>query len=395
MPIPVPAGILPIRDLTTTDILYGDRITSYRWEVYTHSAGADHLLGELDGVVEGSASLSWSLYSAVKGSGSLKVTDLETPREGMIAIKDVPLESARIHPVCVIEGLPEIELGKFVVSGAPEEWTGSGRTLGVDLLDRCSVLDQDQVDESYTVDAATPILAAVATVVASAGESITVDAAVTDTLSSPMVWPAGTTKLTIVNDLLDALNYSALWVDGAGNFRATPYVVPARRSLSYELLNDVKRELVDGDESIYSEAWSRDRDMFGVPNKIIAVQSATGEAPALVGVYTNEDPASPFSYQSRGNRWITRTIDVETPEGTDPEVVAFLEARAQKTLLAASAVQATIKVKHLPTPSRVSDVMRFRNAPAGIDARHVVTNIELEAHALGLMESTLQEVIDL
>lgn len=395
MPIPVPAGILPIHDLTTEDILYGDRVTSYRWEVLTHSGGTDHLRGVLDGVVEGSASLSWSLYSAVKGSGGIKVTDLETARDGLIAIKDVALESVRLRPVCIIDGLPEIPLGVYLVSAAPEEWTGSGRTLGIDLHDRATVLDQDQVDQSYTVDAATPILAAVAAVIASAGESIAVDAAVTATLSSPMVWPAGTSKLTIVNDLLGALNYSSLWVDGQGQFRATPYVVPARRSQSYELLNNVTRELVDGESSIYSDTWSRDRDMFGVPNKVIAVQSASGDAPALVGVYTNEDPGSPFSYPSRG-RWITRTLDgVETPDGDDLAVVAFLESKAQQSLIAASAVQASIKVKHLPVPLRVSDVMRFQNAPAGINKRHVVTNIELEAHALGLMSSTLQEVIDL
>lgn len=393
MPIPIPSGVLPIQPLTSSDILSGDRVTSYRWEVLTHSGGTDHLYGELDGVVEGSASLSWTLYSAVKGSGSLRVTDLAEPREGMIALKDVHLESARIRPVCVIEGLPEIPLGTFLISSAPEEWTGTGKTVALDLLDRTTVLDQDQVEATYTVDAETPILAAVAAVVASAGESISVDAAVTDTLSSPMAWPAGTSKLQIINDLLGVLNYSSLWVDGVGNLRATPYVVPARRSLQYELLNE-PRELVDGESSIYSEQWTRDRDIFGVPNRVIAVQTGGGEDPALVGVYTNEDPSSPFSYPSRG-RWISRTLEVETPDADEAEVVAFLEAKAQQSLIAASAVQASIEVKHLPVPLLVGDVLRFRNVPAGVDARHVVTGIELEAHPLGLMASKMQEVVDL
>jgi hypothetical protein len=267
------------------------------------------------------------------------------------------------------------------------------------LLDRATVLDQDKTDASYTVDTSTPILQAVAAVIASAGERIDIDAAVTDTLASPMVWEAGTSKLQIVNDLLSALNYNSLWVDGIGRYQATPYVVPARRSLTYELLNQ-PRQLVDGEQSIYSAEWSRDRDMFSVPNKTIAVQSGSDDAPALVGVYTNEDPASPFSYPSRG-RWITNVLsDVDVPDFSaeaDPAAatVAFLEAKAQQSLIASSAVQAAVTVKHLPVPLRVSEVMRFKSTPAGIDARHVVTGLKLDANPLGLMESTLQEVIDL
>ena len=393
--IPIPTGIVPLRSLSTDDVLYGDRVTSYRWEVLAHGATSDSLVGYLDGVVDGSASLSWSLFAAVKGSGNMKVADLESAQPGLVTIGDVPLQSARLRPVLVIEGLPEIPLGMYVPSAAPEEWSGTGRVFSLELLDRSTVLDQDRTEQSYTVSATTPILQAVASVIASAGEWITVDAQVTTTPSAPLVWPAGTSKLQIVNDLLAALNYNSLWVDGVGAFRATPYVVPARRSPTYELLNDVERELIDGETSIYSQEWSRDLDMFSVPNKVIAVQAGSGDATPLTGQYSNTDPYSPFSFPSRG-RWITSVLDnVETPSGTAPEVTAFLESKAQQSLIAQSAVQATVSVKHLPVPIRVSDVMRFANAPAGIDARHVVTSVKLAATPLGLMETTLQEVIDL
>lgn len=402
MSIPLPAGIVPVLDLSTGDILYGDRVTSYRWEVMHHntSTGVDSLAGVLDGVVEPSAQLSWSLYNAVKGTGSLKVNDLDEAEPGLLRIADVSLAAARLRPVLVIEGLPEIPLGVYLFSAAPEDWTGAGRVYGLELLDRCTVLDQDLVDVAYTVAAGTVILTAVATVVASAGEQITVDATATATTSSTMVWKAGTSKLQIVNDLLAALNYNALWVDGTGRLRATPYVRPAARSISYELLN-IARELVDGETSIYSEAWSRDRDLFKVPNKVIVVQSGSGTDTPLTGVATNttadvDDPTYPFSYAARGNRWIPRLIEgVDVPDGTTPEKQAYLDARARASLIAASSVQAEVSVKHLPLPVRVSDVVRFANTPAGIDARHVFTSIDLEAHPLGLMTSKLQEVVDL
>lgn len=387
--------VIPIRDLSTREILYGDRVTSYRWEILSHSAGNDQLVGYLDGVVEGGASLSWQAAAAVKGGGNVKVTDLDAPQPGFMSIRQVPLAAARIRPVLVIDGLPEIPLGVYLIAGAPEAWSETGRVLDLELLDRATVLDQDEIAESFTVDTATPILSAVGAVIASAGESIVVDATVTTVLSSPKVWEAGTTKLQIVNDLLEALNYSSLWVDPVGAFQATPYVLPVERSLAYELLNGIDRELVDGDESIYSQDWSRDRDQFRVPNKVIAVQAGNGTTPALVGEATNLDPESPFSYPSRG-RWITKTLTgIDTPSGTDSEIIAFLQSKARQSLIASSAVQATVTVKHLPVPIRVSNVMRFANVPAEIDARHVVTSIKLDANPLGLMQTELQEVIDL
>mgnify|MGYP001809867151 CR=1 FL=1 len=403
MAIPLPSGVLPIRSLTTDEVLYGDRLTSYRWEVLEHADGEDRLVGQLDGVVDGSASLKWSVNEAVKGSGGLKVTDVDEPEPGLFAVNQLELPKVRLRPVLAIDGLPEVPFGVFLVAAAPEEWSATGRLLSLELLDRSTVLDQDAVDESYTVGTSTPILSAVKSVIESAGEAITIDASVTTTLRDPMVWPAGTTKLQIVNDLLSALNYSSLWVDGVGKFRATPYVLPARRSLGYELLNGAERKLVDGEESIYEQEWSRDLDMYRVPNKVIAVASGSGDAAPSIGIATNEDPESPFSYQSRGNRWIVPdsgplTVDVpDFSSAGDPvaATVAFLENAALRSLIARSSIQASVSVKHLPVPLRVSDVVRFQNTPAQINARHTVTQIDLEAHPLGLMKTTLQEVVDL
>lgn len=392
--IPIPSGVLPVRELSTLDVLYGERVTSYRWEVLNHAGGVDTLAGYLDGVEEQSAHLSWTLYNAVKGEGSINVHDLAEAKEGFLRLADLTLTAARIRPVLVVEGLPEIPLGAYLFTAAPEQWTGAGRVHQLELHDRNTVLDQDAVPASYSVPAGTRILAAVAQVIAEAGESITVDAGELAELANPMVWPAGTTRLQIVNDLLDAAGYSSLWVDGVGNYRATPYVLPAARSTRYELLN-AQRELVDGRNSIYSEAWARDRDLFGVPNRVLAIQSGSGDEEPLIGIAENTDPTSPFSYPARG-RWITKVLDgVEVPDGDPEDQQAFLDAKARASLVASSSVQAEITVQHLPIPVRVSDVLRFRNVPAGIDARHVLTKLELDANPTGLMTSTLQEVVDL
>jgi hypothetical protein len=395
MSVLVPAGVIQIKELTTDEILYGNRTTSWRWEVFEHVASVDSLIGYLDGVVDGSASIAELLYASVKGRGNLKVLDLDAATPGFLRIRDLPLSSMRLRPVQVIEGLPDIHWGMYLISAAPEEWSDTGRLLKLELLDKSTVLDQDAVGQTYSVDTSVSILSAVATVIASAGETIVVDAGVTSTLSSPMVWPTGTSKLTIVNDLLGALNYNSLRVDGTGSFVVSPYVVPALRSLTYELLN-VKRELVDGEKSIYDKDWARDQDLYGVPNKVVAVQVSTGDDEPLQGEYTNEDPDSPFSYQARGNRWITRTLDgVETPAGTDAEVIAFLEEKAQRSLIAASSPQSTVEVNCLPIPVRAGDIVQFQNVPADINEKHSITNVDLGAYSRGMMKLKLTELVDL
>lgn len=385
--------IIPIKTLTTGDVLYGDRVTSYRWEVLSHSNGVDQLVGILDGVSDGA--LTWVQNAAVKGGGKVEVVDLDAAAAGMMRVGELALEFVRLRPVCVIQGLPENPLGVFLVSAAAEQWQNTGRVWNLQLLDKCTVPSQDLVDQSYAVPAGGLILQTVKSILASCGEFIAINESSTLATSSGMVWEAGTSKLKIINDLLDVAGYNALWMDGYGNFMVTPRVLPADRSVTYEVLG-VPRELRDGERGIYEPEWTRDRDSFEVPNKVIAVQAAGGEdTAALVGQWTNEDPLSPYSYTARG-RWVTYVLsDVETPEGDDAATIAFLQQRARATLIQMSAVQAQVKVSHLPIPVRVSDVLRFAHTKAGVDAKHVITRIQLDTSPLGMMSTNLQEVISL
>ncbi|MEX1078876.1 MAG: hypothetical protein WED09_07195 [Homoserinimonas sp.] len=404
--VEVPAGVIPVRDLTTREILYGARTTSHRYELLEHDplTGADSLIGFLDGVEPG-GSLSWSSGTRVKKSGNLEVLDIPVAAAGLVRVGDIGLVTTRIRPVLVVEGLPELPLGVYVVTASPEAWSDTGRTFQLELHEKSTVLDQDAVEESFTADAVTPVLDVVKAVVESAGERISVDGSDTRTLTSPLVWDAGTSKLSIVNDLLSALNYNSLWMDGEGAFRATPYERPASRSIRYAMLNDedgnrLVRELIHGDESIYSPEWNRDRDTYGVPNKVVAVQSGTGEGEPLSGSAMNENPESPFSYQTRG-RWIVRPLGgVEVPDYSgevDPIAAteAFLDAKALQSLIASSAVQAAVSVKCLPIPVELLEAVRFESTPAGIDARHTVRSVDLSLTFDGLMSLELQEVIDL
>lgn len=402
----MPIGAVPVEDLTTRQILYGARTTRFRYELLEHdpATGVDSLVGFLDGVEPG-GSLNWSAHASVKKSGTLNIVDLPAAADGLTRIADVNIVTTRIRPVMVIDGLPEIPLSLYVVTASPEKWEATGRTYSVEMHDKSTVLAQDAVEVTYTANTSDTVLEIVRDVIESAGESIAIDGSESRTLLNPMVWEAGTTKLAIVNDLLNAINYNSLWVDGVGAFRVTPYVRPAQRSIRYTVLNDengerIVRELTDGAESIYQPNWSRDRDTYKVPNKVVTVAQGSESAQPLSGVATNENPDSPYSYPSRG-RWIVRPITgVEVPDYSaevDPDAAteAFLNGVAQRQLIAASAVQARISVSTLPIPVELLDSIRFASTPAGIDARHTTQAVTIPLSYDGLMRLDLQEVIDL
>lgn len=400
MTITVPSGVVPIQVLSSSQVLYGSRVTSYRFELLTHSTttGLDTLTGYLDGVKLG-GTLNWVAKAAVKRSGTIDILDLTTAAAGLMRARDVDLVTTRIRPVLTIQGLPEIPLSVYVVTAAPEEWTATGRTFKVEMHDKSTVLDQDLVPVTYTVPAGAVVLSAVQTVISSAGESISVDGN-TKTLANDMVWPVGTSKLKIVNDLLGVLNYNALWVDGVGAFRATPYLLPVKRPINYAILNDASgnplpRQLVDGAQSIYSTDWALVQDSYGVPNQVVAVEQATGTAVPLTGTWSNTDPTSPYSYPSRG-RWIVSVLpSVAVPAGSSGATTTFLQARAQRSLIASSAVQAAVTVKCLPIPVDLLDAIRFESTPAGVDGRYTVQSVALALSFDGLMDLTLQEVVSL
>ena len=399
--ITIPSGVIPVQDQSTRDILYGARSTSFRYELLEHdpATGVDSVIGFLDGVSDDDASIRWTSGTEVKKEASLSVVDLAAAASGLIRFAEVNSVTVRIRPVMVIEGLPEIPLGVYVVSLAPELWAGTGRAFSLELLEKTTVLEQDAVDETFTATTGASVLSIVQEVVESAGEALPIDGADVRELSSPLVWEAGTSKLRIVNDLLAAISYNSLWMDGLGTLRATPYVAPGSRSVRYSVLNDesgnrLQRELVDGPESIYLPEWTRDRDSYGVPNKVVAVAAGSGDAPPLAGIAENTDPSSPYSIPSRG-RTIVRTLTgVDVPDlASDALTIAFLEGVAQRSLTAASAVQASVSVKCLPIPVELLDAVIFASAPAGINARHTVRSVSMPLRFDAVMALELQEVL--
>ena len=386
MGIALPTGVIltPVANGIDAALL-GSRVTTYSFDLLD---GNDALIGTLDGVETG-GSITWDAYASVKSGGTIPVTDVR---------QDVNWLQVRIRPKAVLALAGggddptgrEIPLGIYLPAAPKQNWNENGRTWSVEMLDKLSILDQDTYTDSsgnavaYGATAGANILDLVRTLINDAGEATPAIGTGTAVLAADQVWDAGSSRLKIVNDLLTQSGYFSLYCDGAGQYRATPYVEPANRVPVYMTSNPFEK----GPNSLMASDWTLDEDIYGIPNRYVAIGQGDGTTEALVATATNTNPLSPFSYANRG-RWITQ---VET--GVEAVDVAALLAHAKRRLSSLTSVNQAIDVRHMLLPDvTINSVVRFVHAEAEVDTLFTVLKTTVNLDPLALAASSLQEVL--
>jgi hypothetical protein len=144
-----------------------------------------------------------------------------------------------------------------------------------------------------------------------------------------------------------------------------------------------------GPNSLMAPEWTLDNDIYGIPNRYIAIGQGDETTEALSATATNTNPLSPFSYANRGNRWITQ---VET--GVEAVDLAALTAYAKRQLSNATRVNQAIDVKHMLLPDvTINSVVHFVHAEAEVDTMFTVLKTTVNFDPLELAASQLQEVL--
>lgn len=364
--------------------LTGARVTSFRLDVLDHS---ENVLGYLTSA-EVKGSLTWDANAAIKGNGKITVQDVTDP--------NIRWDQIRLRPWIIQEyGDQRVEtpLGVFLCSTPIEQWSDAGLSWEVELLDKNSILDQDIPEDPdtgqpwhYSALSGSNLRDHILAVIGETGEdtpAIKPDSQVTPNY---MFWDIGTTRLKIVNDLLQIGGYMPLWTDGMGQFRVTPYVSPKDRSPVYDLL----APLGDGPNSIQVPDWKRELDWYAIPNRYVAYKAGDGSVPpgtpgnGQVGIATNEDPDDPLGFVQRG-RWVTVTeTEVEASD---------LNLYAQMQLDRLRSVGAVYSITHAFLPDlRVNSVVRYVHAEADVSTLCLVLTTDVPLDPLGLCQTTMLEI---
>lgn len=161
------------------------------------------------------------------------------------------------------------------------------------------ILRDDKVTGGYFVAAGTNYVNAVNALLISAGIKKLKVSQSDATLSVPLEWEIGTSKLTIINELLSAINYEPIHFDSNGYAISKRYEVPENRVAEYAYQTN--------SNSLILPNGSMTTDMFGKANVFVRYTESP-DGVELKSTYENTSPASPLSISSRGRR----IVDIES-----------------------------------------------------------------------------------
>lgn len=348
--------------------VWGDRQAEFQ-VMLTTPQGSD--IGLLEGVESGSVTLSAT--SRLRASGRLWLTETSQQIDWLRAHCRVYYEP---------QGLPGWPVGTFVMSAPTTSVDDHQRTREVELLSMLSYVDRDAFANIWTVEKRLVLPQDLCVLARRSGARVVGDYTQFQQRKSAegeYAYDAGTSVLTVVNDLLASIGYAALRPDGWGTLHAAPYVRPARRPTVFTFS--------EGDRAVHSASWTIDRDVFNVPSKVVCVGAGDSVGAPLVGVAENTDPSSPYSTPSRGRPIVHVETGVKATSQTD------INTFARRLLIEKSTPAATLVIKHMPVRISPGEVVGFESQ--GVRMRCVVQEMEYSLSPTGLVRTTLKEVKDL
>jgi len=323
----------------------GNRRWKFRYELLDTS---NSKTADLTNILGCSVEQNW--LADIKRKASFELTD----DGGINFLADRIRPYVRLYlPPYGTDDWVEWPQGVFLLSTPSRRDEQSSILRDVEAYDLLQVYADDLVSDRYTVTAGTVYTTAISTLLGSTPKNIT---ASSKTLPVAKDWDPGTSKLSIINSLLGAINYESLSFDEAGTAVVKPYVAPSSRAEEYVYADDENSLMVPGvDQTL---------DLYSIPNKWVLVVSDPDQA-ALVSSYTNTDPSSPTSTVRRG-----RTItDFRTEQ--DAADQASLDAKVARLAFEASQIYEAIEFQTglMPIHSG-NDVYRLTYSPLAINDRY-------------------------
>ena len=317
--------------------------------------------------------LDWSIYNRLRGSGDMAV-DTATRIEWAHTV---------IRPWLVVtnrSGTARVPLMTAACVVPDEAWSASRMHVTVQMYDLTLWLDQWVIPTPYTLPAGTVITTALRQIFTDLGMAWLLDLTESQaTLATARSWLPGEQEavswLRIINDLLDALGYFALWCDPMGRFQCQPYRRPEDRLSSYRLADDRRSQkyrsfaIKTGRPVTFNrwEYWSKSVD-GSVPQPFVA---------------GNDDPTHPYSVPKLNGR-------VVTDYRTDIEGDVAAKVAAAKAEAMANQAGFTLDARFIPVVEH--EVVDLVHGPSGTTTRASVAGRSLTCTPGSPVALTLRRV---
>lgn len=211
----------------------------------------------------------------------------------------------------------EYPLGVFLLS-SPNKTSDAGvTTYDITCYSKLTILSADKVAERTVITQGQTWTKAAIDIIKSAGITNINIPSSSKIIDRDIDFEIGTSKLSIANTLLDAINYTSLYTDGDGFIISEPYQAPDEKEIDLEYRDD---EFSVIDNRGFSIAF----DSFNTPNQWVGIAS-NPETEPLRSLYQNNNLTSSTSIQSRG-----RVIQADLIIFNDVSDQATLDAKVKR-----------------------------------------------------------------
>lgn len=203
-------------------------------------------------------------------------------------------------PILIIDGI-EHKMGVFYPTTIETNRTDGLTTINVEAYDGCWLATCKRASSIYHIDAGTNYIVAIETLLNAIGINMIIKSATTYTLAEDREdWEIGTDYLTIINQLLDEINFNELWFNNDGYAILEPDSILdiSHVERTYDYFSS---------ESMMLDSSSIKLDLFDSPNVFMCICANPDKTAIMTSTKVNDNPSSPFSVVNRGKEILSVT----------------------------------------------------------------------------------------
>lgn len=325
-----------------------------------------------------SGTVSYNSEAEIMGTLQIQFSRNEVPElDKHVDMRVIPKMS-----VWSPKGWLPYQLGIYIMTTPTKNKDNSVITVDATCYDYGVVLQQDCVTDRYFVAAGTNYISAVRSLLTSAGiykiNISNVDAAIGEDIE----YEIGTSKLTIINELLAAVNYTPIHFDNTGFAISERYIEPMGRSTDHSYSA--------GKDSIILPGGSQSNDVYDIPNVIVRYCDSPDNEETIYSQYINNNPASPLSTVSRGRN----IVDVESVENIADQDT--LDAYTRRVAIEKYQITDTIAISTALMPNHgYQDCVFIDNLDFGYSNKYIEYAWSMPLQVGGAMTHDLRKVVQI
>lgn len=284
-----------------------------------------------------------------------------------------------------------VALGTYLVTLGERATDGVSDETAVKLTGRLKELADCEFVQPFSVPAGTNLVSYAKGIAESAGLRVTADASAY-TSSSPLYYGVqpqereassdSSTKLAVVNDLLDRAGFASARTDAYGNVIFTRSTEIDERPPSWSF--------TEGSSARFLREATDGADTSTIANTVYAVyswQPEGGEQRTVIGKAVDSDPASRWSTAAMGREVTARyTYD-------EPATQEQAGAKAAQLLEQQRSVAREITITHVYAPVTIGDGVDVDYRSGGIQGRFGVSSMRMELGAGCLTETKARRYV--